>query len=134
MSSHEPYFELDLNQLSLVFIIQESISRIMGDYSSLSDLKVFGPFFISHEGGDYQNFSPFISDLILEEKTCFQFSVSVMENGECILKIDLCGLILGYCEQNLFFIEEVLLNDGIETHLISFSKELSSVSEPVSFH
>jgi hypothetical protein len=131
-----PCIELDSNQLSLVFIIQEASSRVMGDSFSLSYLEVFGPFFVSYKGGDFQNFSTTVPNVILEGKTIFQFSASVFERTEfdCDTIISIIGLIIGFFKDDLFFVEEVLINDGVETHHISFSEEFSSVSEPISIH
>ncbi|MFA5173138.1 MAG: hypothetical protein WC435_01920 [Candidatus Paceibacterota bacterium] len=126
--------KLDSNQLSLVFLIQESISRVMGDSFSISGLEVFGPYFVSHEGSDFQNFYPKFPNLILEEKTIFQFSVSALESGECDFVISMSGLVIGSFIDDFFFVEEVLINNGTETHLVSFLEKSSCVSEPVSVH
>lgn len=132
--SSNPFIKLNLNQLSLIFIIQEAVLRIMGNSSSFSNLEVFGPFFVSREGGDFQNFYPAIPNLILEEKTVFQFSASVLERGECDIGISILGLVIGFFEDDSFFVEEILINDGVKTHLVSFLEESSCVSEPVSIH
>jgi len=121
---NESFIDLDINQLSLIFIIQESIFKVSGECSLLS-LKVSAPLKVVQGIKDLKDFQSGIpEDILLDDKRCFDFSVVISrDDNNCEIELELIGYIIGSFSKNSFIIEEILINDGSKDYHLYFKEE-----------
>jgi len=129
------FVDLDNNQLSLIFIIQESIIKILGNNFYFLSLKILNPLKVIQNIRDLKDFQSGIpEDILLADKKCFDFSAVVSHNDDgCEIEFELKGYIIGSFSGSFFIIEEIFINDGSKDYHLYFSEE-GIVSKNISIH